>query len=423
MNKMFQNTEKFNQNLTSWCVTNIVSEPTDFATNSVLDEALKPIWGACYAVEDLPEALDDYYTMEEGEDLKIRPIKKGINDSDPNNLDIQIFSIAGQRIDYDNLPQTINITIANNIVGVVNFNAANDIIFTPSSTGTITFPYIIKNTNNLAARANQIIEVIPLPEGANDPEAVNDSYTMEEGEELKLRPLTKGINDSDPNDLELRIFSIAGQEVDYDNLPQTINVLVANATVGVVNFNAADDILFTPSITGTITFPYVIKNTNDLSATANQIIEVIPVPEGENDPEALNDSYTMEEEEVLKIRPLKKGVNDSDPNDLDLRIFSIAGEEVDYDNLPQTINVTIANNIVGVVNFNTVNNILFTPSITGTITFPYVIKNTNDLSATANQIIEVIPLPEGANDPEAVNDYYTMEEGETLKLRPFKKRY
>ena len=39
--------EAFNQNLTEWCVSNITSEPENFATNSVLTEDNKPIWGTC----------------------------------------------------------------------------------------------------------------------------------------------------------------------------------------------------------------------------------------------------------------------------------------------------------------------------------------------------------------------------------------
>ena len=37
----------FNQVLSDRCVTNIFSEPYNFATNSALTNANKPLWGTC----------------------------------------------------------------------------------------------------------------------------------------------------------------------------------------------------------------------------------------------------------------------------------------------------------------------------------------------------------------------------------------
>ncbi len=47
MTEMFKNTSSFNQDLTSWCVTNILAEPANFATSSALTNANKPVWGTC----------------------------------------------------------------------------------------------------------------------------------------------------------------------------------------------------------------------------------------------------------------------------------------------------------------------------------------------------------------------------------------
>jgi hypothetical protein len=44
---MFYDASSFNQNLTGWCVTYFLSEPVEFAENSALTEANKPIWGTC----------------------------------------------------------------------------------------------------------------------------------------------------------------------------------------------------------------------------------------------------------------------------------------------------------------------------------------------------------------------------------------
>ena len=46
MRDMFGYTN-FNQDLSNWCVTNITSEPSGFATSSPLTTENKPVWGTC----------------------------------------------------------------------------------------------------------------------------------------------------------------------------------------------------------------------------------------------------------------------------------------------------------------------------------------------------------------------------------------
>ena len=47
MQSMFRNASAFNQDLSSWCVTNISSEPSSFSKSSPLSDANKPVWGTC----------------------------------------------------------------------------------------------------------------------------------------------------------------------------------------------------------------------------------------------------------------------------------------------------------------------------------------------------------------------------------------
>ena len=376
-----------------------------------------------------PTAVDDSYTMDQGETIEIRPLYKRINDSDPNDLELRIFSIAGEEVDNNSLPQTIDVQPASDLLGVVRIATDGKITFTPEvgQSGTITFPYMIKNTNGQSDTANQIIEVNAVAGGGSGaPTAVDDRYTMDQGETIEIRPLNKRTNDSDPNNLELRVFSIAGEEVDNNSLPQTINVQPASDLLGVVRIATDGKITFTPEVgqSGTITFPYMIKNTNEESDTANQIIEVNAVAGGGSGaPTAVDDSYTMDQGESIEIRPLKKDVNDSDPNDLELRIFSIAGEEVTYNVLPQTINVQPAADLLGIVRIATDGKITFTPeaSKTGTITFPYVIKNTNEESDTANQIIEIDQGEFTTTALNAVDDTYTAFKDNDIRIYPLKR--
>jgi len=47
MRYMFNQATAFNQDISKWCVTNITSEPSDFAAGSGLSSSTKPKWGTC----------------------------------------------------------------------------------------------------------------------------------------------------------------------------------------------------------------------------------------------------------------------------------------------------------------------------------------------------------------------------------------
>jgi hypothetical protein len=47
MINMFNGAIVFNKNLSTWCVTNITTEPTNFSANSALTTANTPDWGTC----------------------------------------------------------------------------------------------------------------------------------------------------------------------------------------------------------------------------------------------------------------------------------------------------------------------------------------------------------------------------------------
>jgi hypothetical protein len=264
---------------------------------------------------------------------------------------------------------------------------SDEILFTTLETGTVVFPYVIKNTNGDSATADQIIEVTPVAgggSGSGAPTATDDSYSMDQGETIEIRPLNKGVNDSDPDNLDLIVFSIGGIEVDYTALPDTI-VMKGVGTVIV----KSDEILFTTLETGTVVFPYVIKNTNGDSATADQIIEVTPVAgsgSGSGAPIAVDDAYTTDKDEAVIIYPLTRGINDSAPSGDPLKITHIAGQQVTYNALPQTIFVSQGGSII----VYTANNIEFIPTVSflGEVIFSYEISDGNQTD-TATITIDV----------------------------------
>jgi len=47
MSYMFYYASSFNQDISTWCVSNISSEPSQFSTNTPLSESNKPVWDTC----------------------------------------------------------------------------------------------------------------------------------------------------------------------------------------------------------------------------------------------------------------------------------------------------------------------------------------------------------------------------------------
>jgi hypothetical protein len=162
---------------------------------------------------------------------------------------------------------------------------SDEILFTTLETGTVVFPYVIKNTNGDSATADQIIEVTPVAgggsgsgsgSGSGAPIAVDDAYTTDKDEAVIIYPLTRGINDSAPSGDPLTITHIAGQQVTYNALPQTIFVSQGGATVGSILIVNANNIEFTPALSylGEVIFSYEISDGNQTD-TATITIEVI----------------------------------------------------------------------------------------------------------------------------------------------------
>jgi hypothetical protein len=47
MNSMFRDAQAFNQDLSGWCVSQIPSEPSQFADGATAWAQPKPVWGTC----------------------------------------------------------------------------------------------------------------------------------------------------------------------------------------------------------------------------------------------------------------------------------------------------------------------------------------------------------------------------------------
>ena len=113
MHTMFRNTS-FNQDLSSWCVTNIVSEPNDFSVLSPLSESNKPVWGTCPSDHNLTAG-------ELGTDQKVCNDTIVTLDATPtsgNPIGFKWFVNTGAGFNVINGEINPTLTIDNNVSGV-----------------------------------------------------------------------------------------------------------------------------------------------------------------------------------------------------------------------------------------------------------------------------------------------------------------
>lgn len=120
------------------------------------------------------------------------------------------------------------------------------------------------------------------PDPNQPPVAVNDNYTMEQGQTITLNPLN---GDSDPDGDSLVITGINGTQL----TPGTAQQISVNN--GVVNITSSGIISFTPTPTfhGTVGFSYSISDGKGGTALANQVITVTELPIDPDSPVSIED--------------------------------------------------------------------------------------------------------------------------------------
>ena len=103
MYAMFYYAESFNQDISSWCVTNIGSEPSEFSLNSPLIESYMPVWGTCPTA-----SIDDQNQL----DISIYPnpaIEKLFVQGLSNPTKISVYNILGKLVFSKTTSSEINV--------------------------------------------------------------------------------------------------------------------------------------------------------------------------------------------------------------------------------------------------------------------------------------------------------------------------
>ncbi|WP_172966902.1 Ig-like domain-containing protein, partial [Patiriisocius marinistellae] len=201
-----------------------------------------------------------------------------------------------------------------------------------STPGTYSITYTTTGACPNSSIASVTIKGLPI--------AVNDDYDVDEDDSVVLTPLNL---DSDPDGDTLTIESINGTAL----TPGTAQTIAVDN--GIVTIDAAGVITFTPdaNFNGDVVIPYVITDSDCGTATAN---ETISVKEINDAPVAVDDDYTVDEDDSVVLTPLDL---DTDLDGDTLTIESINGTAL-TPGTAQTIavdNGTVTIDAAGVITF------------------------------------------------------------------------
>ncbi len=313
-------------------------------------------------VNEAPVVNDDDYTIFE-DDTLTTTLTNGIlaNDNDPDN-------------------DTLYITIQRNVgYGTLDMNSDGTFTYIPENNynGEDSFTYTVSdgvNNSYIATATITITEVNDVPV-AND-----DAYSVDEDSHLSVS-VAEGllINDEDPDNTDI---SVALQD---------------SVTNGTLDLYSDGSFQYSPTsnFNGTDQFTYTVS---DNLSTSNRAAVVTITVNAVNDPPVVQDnSYETAEDVVLNIDEARGVLNN------------------DYDPDNDALTASIADSTShGIIALNTNGSFTFTPDTNyyGNDQFTYTVFDQTVTSAKVNVYITI----NSVNDnPVAVNDYASVNEGQTTQ--------
>jgi len=326
---------------------------TYIVTDASGDTSLATVSLTVNPQNDAPVAVDDTFVLNEDNALNLSPAQLLGNDGDVDGDTLSILSVQDATH------------------GTVTLDQDGNVVFTPDAdyNGPASFTYTISDGNGGTSTA--VVNLTLNPQ--NDaPVAVNDSFTLNED-----------------NALNLSSAQLLGNDSDIDN--DTLTILsVQDATHGTVTLDQDGNVVFTPDAdyNGPASFTYTISDGNGGTSTAVVNLTLNP----QNDaPVAVNDSFTLNEDNALNLSSAQLLGNDSDIDNDTLTILSV--QDATH----------------GTVSLDQDGNVVFTPDAdyNGPAQFTYTISDGNGGTSTA--VVNLTLNPQ--NDaPVAVDDTFVLNE-------------
>ena len=329
------------------------------ANDGTADSSVATVSITINPVNDSPVAADESYST--NEDVPLNVSAPGVlgNDSD---------------IDGDPLAAVL---VSGPTSGTLTLNANGSFNYTPNANfnGNDSFAY---KANDGAADSNVASVSITVNSVNDAPVAANDSYSVNED-----------------NSLNVSAPGVLGNDSDVEGDPISA-FLVSGPASGTLILNADGSFTYTPNanFSGVVSFTY---RANDGAANSNLATVTITVNPVNDAPVAANDSYSVNEDNVLTVAAPGVLGNDSD---------------VDGDPLAA---VLVAGPASGTLTLNANGSFTYTPSanFNGSDSFTY---QANDGTADSNVATVSITVAAVNDAPVAVNDGYSVNEDATLNV-------
>jgi VCBS repeat-containing protein len=315
-----------------------------------------------------PTVTNDTYTMVEDSVLTVSDVNLSVlvNDAD---------------LDGDTLTVSTNL-VASPTFGSASMNADGTFTYTPNAnfTGTDSFAY--RALDGVGGFTDGVVYITVTPV-ADGPTAVSDVYTIAEDQTLTFSDINLGVLAND--------FDVDGDSLTIDTTP------VNPPQNGSLTLNTDGTFHYTPNanFNGTDSFEYKVEDGTGNAESATVTINVTSV---NDNPVAVSDSFTMNEDETL-TSSVSLLVNDSD---------------LDGDSL--TVNTTpVADVVNGTLTLNADGTFTYAPPANhyGSELFTYEVSDGNGGTAQASVTITIYAL----NDtPIPVSDSYSVDENSSIDV-------
>jgi VCBS repeat-containing protein len=329
------------------------------ANDGTADSNIATVTITVNPVNDPPVASNDNYVTDEDTPLNVAAPGVLTNDSDP---------------DGDPLTATLVSDVTNGTL-TLNWDGSFDYTPNPNFSGADSFTYL---ANDSTADSNTATVTITVNAANDSPVASNDNYVTDE--------------DTSQN---VAAPGVLSNDIDLDGDPLNA-VLVNDVSNGSLTLNSDGSFDYTPNpdFNGSDSFTYTANDGTADSNTATVTITVNPV----NDPpNAVDDSYTSNEDTPLTVTAPGVLTNDSD---------------VDGDPLTAVLDVGPSN---GILTLNAGGSFSYTPNagFNGSDSFTY---HANDGTADSNTATVTITVNAINDPPTASDDSYSISEDTPLNV-------